>query len=372
MLLQQVSIFFNMKIKLYFITVTIIITTIVSCNNKSLTYKIPDFYDQYYFDNIRIEKSSSTNNMYRNYINDFDECIMNKSYKDHLNLDSFLEENKTLSFIILKNDSILYEKYFYDTLSHPTTPTFSISKSFVSSLLGIAIENGNIKSIDEPITNYIPELQEFGNITLEMLLNMCSGLNCNGIMKNASIYFSTDLKETIKDYYIEKKPGTEYSYENINTLLLCIAIERATNINIATYLENELWKKAGMSHDATWSVDCKENQQVKGFCGINAAPIDLARFGSIYLHNGFYNGEQIVPMKWVKESFTKHNKLKDEDGYYYSYSWRITENNAYVAVGFMGQYIYVAPAKNLVVVRTGESYDSFNWIEFIEEMTSFL
>ena len=151
-----------------------------------------------------------------------------------------------------------------------------------------------------------------------------------------------------------------------------MVIERATDNNIATYLENEVWQKAGMSHDATWSVDCRENNQVKGFCGINAAPIDLAIFGSIYLHDGFYNGKQIIPRKWVKESFTKYNKLKDEDGYYYSYSWRITNKNAYVAVGFMGQYVYVYPDKDLVIVRTGESYGNFDWIDYIEGIAELL
>lgn len=349
-----------MKTKL--LLLIIISIFISSCDNKSLTYKIPDFQDQYFFDNIKIEKGKYPNNFHRG----------SATTLDNYDLDSFLEEHKTLSFIIIKDDSVLYERYFYDTLQHPTTPIFSISKSFVSSLLGIAIEKGYIKSIKEPITNYIPEFYNLESITLEMLLNMCSGLDCDGFMKVANIYFSTDLKGLINNYYIEKKPGKEYNYQNINTLLICMAIERATDTNIVTFLEKEVWQKAGMTHDATWSVDSKDNNQVKGFCGINAAPIDLAKFGCIYLHEGFYNGNQIVPKEWVKESFTKYNKLKDEDGYYYSYSWRITDKNAYVAVGFLGQYVYIYPAKNIVVVRTGESYNNFNWIDYIEEITELL
>ncbi len=366
MLLKQVSILFYMKLKLILAYSILIIFS--SCSDKSITYKIPNFKDQYHFDNIKIEKSYSDKKLCRNTNYDVENIVPDKIYDSYPDLDSFLRDNKTLSFIVLKSDSILYEKYFYDTLKHPTTPSFSISKSIVSSLLGIAIENGYIDNIDEPVTNYIPELQDFNDITLEMLLNMCSGLDCDGFMKTANIYFSTDLKEIVKDYYIEKEPGSEYSYENINTLLLCMAIERATNTNIATYLENEVWQKAGMSHDASWSVDCKENNQVKGFCGINAAPIDLVHFGNIYLHNGLYNGKQIIPAEWVRESFSKYNRHKDEDGYYYSYSWRITERNAYVAVGFMGQYVYIYPSKDVVIVRTGESYDTFDWIQFIEDI----
>lgn len=351
---------FSMKSKLY-LSILIVITIVTSCANNSLNYRIPRFNDQYKFDHIKIEKGNRSSSFHKG----------TTSYL-YYDIDSFLEENRTLSFIIIKNDSILYERYFYDTLRHPTTPIFSISKSFVSSLLGIAIEDGFIKSIKDPITDYIPELYDFNEITLEMLLNMCSGLDCDGIMKVANIYFSTDLKELINMYYINEQPGKKYNYQNINTLLLCMVIERATDNNIATYLENEVWQKAGMSHDATWSVDCRENNQVKGFCGINAAPIDLAIFGSIYLHDGFYNGKQIIPRKWVKESFTKYNKLKDEDGYYYSYSWRITNKNAYVAVGFMGQYVYVYPDKDLVIVRTGESYGNFDWIDYIEGIAELL
>ena len=350
-----------MKTKLYIALITLTVF-LSSCNYSVLSYRVPRFKDQYLFDNVKIEKGNSITHLHRGTIPLFDE----------VDFDSFLFDNKTLSFIIARNDSILYEKYFYDTIKHPNTPIFSISKSFVSLLLGIAIDDGYIKSLKDPITNYIPELDELNEITLEMLLNMCSGMDCGGVLKSADIYFSTNLKETIMDYNIKKKITTEYSYDNINTLLLCMAIERATDTHIANYLENKVWQKAGMSHDATWSVDSKENKQVKGFCGINAAPIDLVRFGSIYLHNGFYNGKQIVPKNWVEESFTKYNKPKDENGHYYSYSWRITNKNAYVAVGLMGQYVYIDPNKNIVVVRTGESYDNFDWIKFIETMTSYL
>lgn len=343
---------------------TIILAVIISsCGNKSLSYKIPDFRDQYFFDCVKIEKGENSNSFYKG-----DSSV----FYDDIDLDIFLEENKTLSFIIIRNDSVLYERYFYDTLRHPTTPTFSISKSFVSSLLGIAIEEGYIGNIKDPITNYIPELQDFKDITLEMLLNMCSGLDCDGIMKDANIYFSTDLKKLINDYHIDRDPGKEYEYQNVNTLLLCMAIERAIGTDISVFLEKEVWQKAGMSYDATWSVDSKQHNQVKGFCGINAAPIDLAKFGSIYLHDGYYNGNQIIPRQWVRESFCKYNKLKDKDGYYYSYSWRITNANAFVAVGFLGQYVYIDPAKSLVIVRTGESYNSFNWIDFIEKMARHL
>lgn len=351
-----------MKTKLYFLVVILLITFISSCNSNILSYRIPNFKDQYIFDNIKITKGDSVTCLHRGTTSLFDE----------IDFDSFLYDNKTLSFIIMRNDSVLYERYFYDTLRHPTTPIFSISKSFVSMLLGIAMEDGYIKDINEPITNYIPELNELNEITLEMLLNMCSGMNSGGVLKSANIYFSKNLKETIMDYNVKKEITAQYSYDNINTLLLCIAIERATGTNIATYLESEVWHKAGMSRDATWSVDSKEHNQVKGFCGINAAPIDLVRFGSIYLHNGFYNGNQIVPQKWVEESFTKYNKHKDENGHYYSYSWRITNKDAYVAVGLMGQYVYIYPDKNIVVVRTGVSYDTFDWIEFIEKVTSYL
>lgn len=351
-----------MKTKLYVLVVILLITFISSCNSNILSYRIPNFEDQYIFDNIKITKGDSATCLH----------IGTTSLFDEIDFDSFLFDNKTLSFIIMRNDSVLYERYFYDTLRHPTTPIFSISKSFVSMLLGIAIEDGYIKDINEPITNYIPELNELNEITLKMLLNMCSGINSGGVLKSADIYFSTNLKETIMDYNVKKEITAQYSYDNINTLLLCIAIERATGTNIATYLESEVWHKAGMSREATWSVDSKEHNQVKGFCGINAAPIDLARFGSIYLHNGFYNGNQIVPQKWVEESFAKYNKPKDENGRYYSYSWRITNKDAYVAVGLMGQYVYIYPDKNIVIVRTGTSYDVFDWIEFIEEVTSYL
>lgn len=348
--------------------IVIISICLHSCGDKSITYKIPGMDDQYYFDDIKIHKGENIHNMARTETVSLDIPLCYDKSDSYTDFNTFLKDNNTLSFIIMKNDSIIYEEYFYDTLRHPRTPIFSITKSFVSTLLGIAIDEGFIESIEDPITNYIPDLYPFKDITLEMLLNMHSGLDCNMIMKDAEIYFSKDLDKHIEKYYIKDGYDSRFKYMNVNTLLLSIAIENACGINLAEYLEDKLWQRAGMSKDASWSVDCKEHNQVKGFCGINAAPIDLVRFGSLYLNEGYYNGDQIIPKEWIKESFKKQNKLKDDDGRYYSYSWRITEHGSLVAVGFLGQYVYIDPEKKMVIVRTGESYDNFDWIEFMEKI----
>lgn len=287
-------------------------------------------------------------------------------------LESFLVKKRTLSFLILRNDTLIFERYYYDTVQYPVIPTFSISKSFVSTLIGIALDEVFFNSLNEPITYYVPELDSnYRNITLQMLLDMRSGLDCHGFINGVPrIYFSKDLNKDINNYYLRNKPGSEFNYLNINTLLLTIALENATSTNTANYLEAKIWKPLGMANPATWNVD--DTGQIKGFTGLNASPMDLIRFGNLILKNGVYNGQQLIPYNWLTECMTIHNDSKDNNGYHYSYSWRITDKGNYAATGLLGQYIFIVPSKNIVIVRTGDSFSHFNWIQFLEILSETL
>lgn len=341
-----------------------------SCHVENiLSYKIPDINDQYYFDKIDIDCSDNPSFIPKDTISipplpeEYHRILYNNT------LESFLTQKNTLSFLILRNDTLIFERYYYDTIQYAVTPVFSISKSIISSLVGIALEEGDLKSINDPITYYIPELGgKYSDITLQMLLDMRSGLDCHGFINGVpKIYFSKDLKKVLFDYYLEHKPGTYYEYENVNTLLLTMALENATSTNTADYLETKIWKPLGMSNQATWNID--DTGQIKGFTGLNAAPIDLIRFGNLILNNGMHNGKQLIPFNWITQCMTVHNDSKDDDGYNYSYSWRLTEKGNYAAVGMLGQYIFVEPSKNIVIVRTGEALSYFDWIEFFETLS---
>lgn len=279
--------------------------------------------------------------------------------------ETYLEDNKTVAFLIIKNDSIQYESYMNDYEQSSVVASFSMAKSVTSILIGCAIEDGYIKSVDEPVTNYIPELKDndLGNLTIEHLLQMTSGVKYNESYVNpfgdaATYYYGRNLEKAVLKRKSVNEPGTDFSYSSGDTQMLGMVLSRALkDKTITAYLEEKLWKPMGMEYDATWSLD-KEDGLEKTFCCINARARDFAKIGRLYLNKGNWEGEQLVPQSWVEQSVTPNaNGIN-----YYKYQWWIpSANGDFMAQGILGQYIYVNPAKNLIIVRLGENYGTTDW-----------
>ena len=282
--------------------------------------------------------------------------------------DKYLENNKTVAFLIIKNDTLQYEKYFKGYEKESIVPSFSMAKSITSILIGCAIDEGLIKSVDEPITNYIPELSKNGldKVTIKHLLQMTSGIKFNESYINpfgdaASFYYGLNLRKQIQKMKLKSEPGKKFEYVSGNTQLLGLVLERALkNKTITSYLQEKLWTPLGMEFDASWSIDRKKNGLEKTFCCLNARARDYAKIGRLYKNKGNWDGKQIVSQKWVEES----TKLDSTDGSakYYQYQWWLpTPNKDFMAAGILGQYIYVNPSKDLIIVRLGKSEGKANW-----------
>lgn len=274
--------------------------------------------------------------------------------------DDFLEQNRCVAFMIIRNDSVLYEKYFQKRNEASYVPSFSAAKSFVSALIGIAIAEGSIKSVHDPITNYLPELKKnderFSKITIEDLLNMRSGIlfkesYFNPFGNVAKSYYGRNLLAQLKKLKIKTDPDKEFEYISENTQLLSFILERATGKKIPEYLQEKIWEPLGMEYNATWSIDSKKHKEAKAFCCINAVARDYAKFGRLYLNKGNWNGKQIVPEDWVKKSTVIDANSKDD---FYTYQWWHYAADDFYAQGLLGQYIYVYPSKNIIIVRLGE------------------
>lgn len=291
--------------------------------------------------------------------------------------ESFLDKNKTVAFLVIRNDTLIYENYFRKYADSSVIQSFSTSKAFVSALVGIAMDEGYIYSTSQSITFFLKELENkpgFNKITIEDLLNMRSGIKytegyANPFGEIAKYYYGTNLEKFVTRLKIEEEPDTTYNYIGVNTLLLSLIVERATNTKLNEYTEAKLWKPLGMEYNATWSVDSKKNQTVKSFCCLNARARDFAKFGRLYLNNGNWNGEQIVTEKWVENSTSIINDSRDSQGYPYTYQWRVLENGSFFAKGILGQYIFVYPEKNLIFVRFGKKYAGIDWTDFFLEIS---
>jgi CubicO group peptidase (beta-lactamase class C family) len=301
-------------------------------------------------------------------------------------LERYLQTSGTTAFLVVHDDKLLYERYFngYDQRSLNTS--FSMAKSFASSLVGIAIDEGHIKSVDEPITNYIPQLlkkdNRFKSITIRNLLTMSSGIKYeegatlpwSDEADDTKTYYSTDLRELALNSQIEGKPAQYFEYNNYNPLLVGMIIERATGMHVARYLQQKLWKPMGMEADGSWSLDSKNDGFEKMESGVNARARDFARFGMLFAKEGNWRGKQLISRRWVEES-TRPDTTMDPSQDYQYFWWVNTPNgkNHFSAQGNYGQYIYVAPEKDLVIVRLGKEEGEKGygyWTDLFEELST--
>ncbi|MCW3076963.1 MAG: serine hydrolase [Bacteroidetes bacterium] len=322
---------------------------------------------------------------------------LKKKSKEY-NFEEAIKNSGTVAFLVIRNDSVLYEWYRpkYDEKS--IVPSFSMAKSFVSALVGIAIDEGKIKSTSEPITNYLEFLdkEKFGKITIQHLLDMQSGIKFNENYINpfgdvAKYYYGTNLKKYLHHLKVKSEPGKTFEYISLNTQILALIIETVTHEPLENYLQEKIWSPIGMEFDASWSLDSKKDKTVKGFCCINARAKDFAKFGRLYLDKGNWNGKQIISEKWIDESV---NFKEYKNHFLYSNQWwhipdynslsdtmkinkpyhiltfaregkdlkiAISPSNDFFADGFLGQYIYVAPKKNIIFVRLGKTNGWINW-----------
>ncbi|GAA4139042.1 serine hydrolase [Sphingobacterium kyonggiense] len=281
--------------------------------------------------------------------------------------EDFLKEQNTVAFLVIQRDSLLYEQYWDGYTDSSMIASFSMAKSITSILIGCAIEDKLIESVEEPITRYIPELKAngFDDVKIKHLLQMTSGLDfregyINPFGEVASFYYGTNLTKAIGKLKLKRKPGEAFEYVSGNTQLLGFVLDRALkDQSITSYLEEKLWKPMGMEYPATWSLD-RKNGIEKTFCCINARARDFAKLGRLYLNKGNWNGKQLVPVNWVKES-TKA-EIKEGSVPYYQYQWWLPSNNGeFIAQGILGQFIYVNPQKDLIIVRLGKKQGKVDW-----------
>ena len=299
-----------------------------------------------------------------------------KSDGKRITFEEYLKKNETVAFLVIRNDSILYERYFDGYERSSVIPSFSIAKSFTATLIGCAIDDGLIRSVQDPVTDYLPELKEqkgFEQISLEHLLQMTSGIAFNESYVNpfggaASVYYGNDLKEVVYDLQVKDAPGQSFDYISVNTQILGMVLEKVLAPRTVTeYLQERIWQPVGMEYDASWSIDAKDKGMEKTFCCLNARACDFAKLGRLYLRKGDWEGRQIVSPDWVERSTRRDTKNGSHKAYQYHW-WIPSDTGAFMAEGILGQYVYVNPANRLIIVRMGagegdgEWWDLFNFL----------
>ncbi|MEW9555552.1 serine hydrolase domain-containing protein [Nonomuraea sp. NPDC050783] len=275
-------------------------------------------------------------------------------------LDDFLRDTGTTAFIAIKGNVIRTERYFNGYRRDSVVASFSTAKPFVSTLVGIAIAEHRIHSVDDPVTRYLPELARrgagFGRITLRHLLTMSSGL------AQQDPYYSLDLRaEALANTRIIGPPGTRFDYNNINTVLLGLVLERVTGGPVSAYLEDKVWGPLGMEADAAWSMDSSASGLEQMQAGLSGRAVDFAKLGLLYLHKGSWQGRTLVPPAWVEESTRADTVTDPASQFQYNWWMRPDLPGDYWSRGNHGQWIYVSPGQDAVLVRYGVEDGYHDW-----------
>lgn len=295
-----------------------------------------------------------------------------------------IESFATTSFLVFKNDSLLYEEYFDGFDKEKTSNSFSMAKSVVGLLIGVAIDEGKIKSIDEPVGNYLADYKK-GNrakITIRHLLTMSAAMvwnesGGNPLSDNAEAYYGTNLTSLMQNVEYDNNPGKYFDYKSGTTQVLAMVLEKATEKKLSDYASEKIWKKIGAENNAFWSLD-HEGGVEKAYCCMYATSRDYARLGKLLLHYGKWNNEQIIDSAYVVEATRPADLLIPDGGKNDRYGFKIwctTYNNKplYYLRGIKGQYVVCLPSENMIIVRTGhkrgekrnddQPEDLFNYID---------
>ncbi len=314
--------------------------------------------------------------------------------------------NKPAAALIVKNDTIVFEHYHGGWDRNTQSCIFSVTKTITSMLCGIALKDGYIRSLKDPVTDYIPELKKadplFDSLEIEHLLDMTAGLKFNEnygwnpFSKMARLYMGNDAMKVVKGMKFSDKPGERFQYDSMTSQLLGLVIERATGMSYAQYLSEKVWQPLGMEQDALMGLDSKTRRVAKSYGGLTTNIRDLAKVGRLYLNVGNWNGTQIIDTSFVARSFSTHmSREKNKNTYSYSWYWGVTPDRwlsspdslkayykepgnlpegvmycgwrnqgkgkckailhqgGYWAFGLYGQILYVNPRKNIIGVFLG-------------------
>lgn len=285
-----------------------------------------------------------------------------------------LEHYKTDGLFVLHNGNLLYENYWNNNSANSKHIAFSVTKSFVSALVGIALDEGLIDNIEDPITKYLPDFNGTGyeGVRIKDILQMSSGVDFNEDYADPKSDINrfgratargSSFRDFAKSLERGREPGTYHHYVSIDTQVLGFLLAEVTGMPLKEYLYKKIWNKIGMEDDAFFIVDNNGVEMALG--GLNATLRDYAKFGELYLNRGKWNGEQVVPASWVDASHTTdgpHLKPGESElsssPWGYGLQWWVPgfPDTDYTASGVYNQYIYIDPLTNVVIAKTSSNH----------------
>ncbi len=298
------------------------------------------------------------------------------------NLKCLHRKLKTVAFLIIKDDEIWHEYYARGYGKEAKTNSYSMAKSITVALLGKALMEGAIKSLEQPVADFFPHFDQ--RLTVGDLASMASGLEWeenrfNPFSTLAKIYLDENIRKLMLNCRVTEPPGKAFKYLSGNTQLLGMIIEKATGANLSDYLSKHFWQPMGMQHDALWQLDSIESGMEKAYCCIASNARDFARFGKLFKAGGTWQGRQLLDREFVEKCLRPRFASSPQYGYGFWLS-QYRDKSIFVMRGILGQYVITIPEDDLIIVRLGKKRykdfeknfpkDFYNYIDEAYQMLS--
>ena len=356
---------------------TVLILVIILLLQSCASLRIPTIYDgeKNGVTELNLKASDKSLVHLEDGLPEFSEWADDKAVKKYSSLEEMLGKTNTTSFVVMKNGELLYENYFNGIEQGGRTQIFSVTKAFTTSVLGIAIQEGKIKSMDQSVSDFIPEFKEgdLSKITLFHLVQMQSGLNYDEykrVFQTLKYYNRKNSRSAFASLKLKHEPGTVFKYKSIDTQILGECIEHALGQPFLDYAKEKLFSKLEFQDPIAWSVDSKESGQIKYYGGLNISGRDLVKFGELILNNGFVGDEQILNP--YTSTIYKDATCRNQDDKYCNGWWFNTfddDNEVYFAAGFRGQMLFINKKSGVTIARLGENKGGLYWYDMLKELS---
>ncbi len=364
-------------LKIFTVIIVFVLSILVFKLNDSL--RVPSIFDGKFYNTLSIPSATKKTELKKDLrqIPELQLWADSSTYLKNLYTDIFLKNTNTTSFLIVKNGKIIFERYLNGVKEGDITQVFSVTKVFITALLGIAIKEGIIESNQLPVSFFYDNLKNplYDSLKLEYLCQMTSGLNYDeygNLLQTVRFYYNRDLQSAIENAKFTYKPGKVFKYKSIDTQILGDCITKALkDKSFTTYLYEKIWEPLGMQDSSFFTVDSRLTRVPKYYGGLNTTARDLAKFGVMIANNGMYNGKQVVPKSWLNQCDDEAMRSKSEERYCNAWYYSVDDSlsNVYYAAGFNGQTMLINESKKVVIIRLGIEKGNVHWYPILKRLS---